>query len=91
MSREFDPKLPVWVSTVHSSKGLEYRCAHIVSADELSTFNAHERRVVFMAITRAKTTLDIYHLKPLHAFFASALAKPNADKVSIKNLFGKKS
>lgn len=91
MSREFDPQLPIWVSTVHSSKGLEYRCAHIVSADELSSFNAYERRVVFMAITRAKTTLDIYHLKPLHAFFASALAKPNADKISIKNLFGKKS
>ena len=90
MSRDFDPALPVWVSTVHSSKGLEYRCAHIVSADELSSFNEHERRVAFMAVTRAKTILDIYHLKPLHAFFASALAKPNADKISIKNLFGKK-
>ncbi|MGE8062388.1 ATP-binding domain-containing protein [Pseudomonas sp. NPDC089547] len=90
MASDFDPNLPIWVSTVHSSKGLEYRCAHIVSADELSSFNEHERRVVFMAVTRAKTILDIYHLNPLHAFFASALAKPNTDKVSIKNLFGKK-
>ena len=90
MSTEFNPDLPIWVSTVHSSKGLEYRCAHIVLADELSVFNEHERRVVFMAVTRAKTILDIYHQKPLHAFFASALAKPNEDKVLIKNLFGKK-
>ncbi len=90
MSREFDPALPIWVSTVHSSKGLEYRCTHVVSADDFSAFNKHERRVAFMAVTRAKTVLDIYHDKPLHAFFASAIAKPNVDKISIKSLFGRK-
>ncbi|CAB3714299.1 ATP-binding domain-containing protein [Achromobacter kerstersii] len=92
MSRTmFDPKLPVWVSTVHSAKGLEFRSAHVIAADLFPKYQKHERRVVFMAVTRAKTALTIYHDKPLHPFFASALAKPNPTKIAVKNLFGKKS
>lgn len=91
MSRDFDPTLPVWVCTVHSSKGLEFRCVHLVAADMLAEFREHERRVAFTAVTRAKTALAIYHDQPLHAFFASALAKPNTEKIAIKNLFGKPS
>jgi superfamily I DNA/RNA helicase len=56
----------------------------------VADFKKHERRVVFMAITRAKTALTIYHEHPLHPFFASAVARPNFQAVSIKNLFGKK-
>lgn len=89
MSRDFDPTLPVWVSTVHSSKGLEFRCAHVVAADLFAEFHEHERRVAFMAVTRAKTALTIYHDQPLHPFFASALAKPNAEKITYKQIFGK--
>ncbi|WP_418320467.1 ATP-binding domain-containing protein [Piscinibacter sakaiensis] len=89
MSKDFDPTLPVWVSTVHSSKGLEFRGVHVVAADTMAEFREHERRVVFTAVTRAKTALNIYHDQPLHAFFAAALAKPNTNKISIKNLFGK--
>lgn len=91
MSRDFDPTLPVWVSTVHSSKGLEFRCVHVVAADQFAEFREHERRVAFTAVTRAKTSLTIYHDQPLHAFFASALAKPNAEKITVKQLFGKAS
>lgn len=89
MSRDFDPTLPIWVSTVHSSKGLEFRCAHVVAADLFAEFHEHERRVAFTAVTRAKTALAIYHDQPLHPFFASALAKKNAEKISVKQLFGK--
>lgn len=91
MSRDFDPVLPIWVSTVHSSKGLEFRCVHVISADLFAGFREHERRVAFTAVTRAKAALTIYHNKPLHAFFASALAKPNTEKISVKQLFGKAS
>ncbi len=89
MSGNFDPTLPVWVSTVHSSKGLEFRCVHVVAADQLAGFQKHERRVVFTAVTRAKTALTIYHDQPLHPFFASALAKPSTEKITVKKLFGK--
>jgi superfamily I DNA/RNA helicase len=87
---DFDPSRPIWVSTVHSAKGLEFRCVHVITADLVADFKKHERRVVFMAITRAKTALTIYHEHPLHPFFASAVARPNFQAVSIKNLFGKK-
>lgn len=89
VSSDFNPALHVWVSTVHSAKGLEFRCAHVVAADLFSAFRDHERRVAFMAVTRAKTALTIYHDKPLHAFFSAALAKPQAKKVTVANLFGK--
>lgn len=88
MSKYFDPALPVWVSTVHSSKGLEFRSVHIISADSFADFRQYERRVIFTAITRAKTTLNIYHDAALHVFFSSALAKPSAEKVSVKKMFG---
>lgn len=91
MAKDFDPTLPVWVSTVHSSKGLEFRCVHLIAADLFAGFHEHERRVAFTAVTRAKTALTIYHDQPLHAFFASALAKPNSEKIAIKQLFGKAS
>lgn len=91
MSQEFDSNCAVWVSTVHSAKGLEYRCCHILGADGFAEFREHERRAVFTAVTRAKTSLTIYHEKELHAFFASSLAKKNTSKIETKNLFGKKS
>lgn len=91
MSRDFDPTRPVWVSTVHSSKGLEFRCVHVVAADLFAGFREHERRVAFTAVTRAKTALTIYHDQALHAFFASALAKPNTEKITVKKLFGRAS
>ncbi len=91
MSREFDPTLPIWVSTLHSSKGLEFRCVHFMAADTVAKFREHERRLVFTGVTRAKTALTIYHDQPLHAFFASALAKPNTEKITVKKLFGKAS
>lgn len=89
MLESFDSTVPVWVSTVHSSKGLEFRCVHVVAADQLAKFQKHERRVVFTAVTRAKTALTIYHEQPLHPFFASALAKPCTEKITVKKLFGK--
>lgn len=91
VSSSFDSTAHVWVSTVHSAKGLEFRCAHVVAADLFRKFLDHERRVAFMAVTRAKTALTIYHDKPLHAFFAAALARPNPAKVTTRNLFGKAS
>lgn len=89
MSMDFDSTAPIWVSTVHSSKGLEFRCAHILAADLFADFHEHERRVAFMAVTRAKTILNVYHQAPLHPFFASSLAKPNAQKIKVPQLFGK--
>jgi superfamily I DNA/RNA helicase len=88
MSRDFDTTKPIWVSTIHSAKGLEFRTAHIVSADLISRFNEHSRRLAFTAITRAKTALSIYHEKDLPPFLDSALGIRNERKVEVNDLFG---
>lgn len=89
LASDFDSTKPVWVSTVHSAKGLEFRCCHILTADDFARFTKYERRAVFTAITRAKTALSIYHREDLHPFFAAALAKKSGKKIAIHNLFGK--
>ncbi|MDF3822246.1 ATP-binding domain-containing protein [Leptospira sp. 96542] len=88
--RDFDPEKPIWVCKAHSSKGLEFRCVHLVAADMVAQFHEYERRLAFTAVTRAKTSLVIYHEDELHAFFAAALAKPPKEKIKTAMLFGKK-
>jgi superfamily I DNA/RNA helicase len=85
---DFDPKLPVWVSTIHSAKGLEFRSVHLLDSEKTANFNAHARRLAFTAVTRAKTALIIYHEKELLPFFAAALATKNDKKIVLKDLFG---
>jgi superfamily I DNA/RNA helicase len=88
-SRNFDPERPIWVSTVHSAKGLEFRAVHLVNANLIANFNAFSRRLAFTAITRAKTALVIYFDSELPPFLAAALATECATKIPLKALFGK--
>ncbi|CUJ53575.1 ATP-binding domain-containing protein [Achromobacter xylosoxidans] len=90
MEQDFDSSKPVWVATMHSAKGLEFRCVHIMAADTIKRFNAHARRLAFTGVTRAKTALSIYHESPLLPFFSAALAKKETEKISVDRLFGKK-
>jgi len=90
LSRDFDPACPIWVSTVHSAKGLEFRCVHLLAAETIAKFTDRSRRVAFTAVTRAKTALIIYHEADLPPLLAGALAKKSGKKVEVRNLFGKK-
>lgn len=87
--RNFDSSKPIWVCKAHSAKGLEFRCVHLVAADMVARFHEHERRLAFTAVTRAKTSLVVYHQDELHAFFAAALASPPKEKIKTSMLFGK--
>ena len=87
----FEPNKPIWVSKVHSSKGLEFRCVHLISAEMVAKFHEHARRLAFTAVTRAKTSLAIYYDEELLPFFSAALAKPPKEKIKMSMLFGKKS
>ena len=64
---DYDPTLdstrPIYIMTVKSCKGLEFRTVHWLFADELS----HHHRVedYYTVITRAKTSLDIYYTESL--------------------------
>lgn len=84
----FDLKHPVVVSTIHSGKGLEYRCVHIPSAESLK-FMPHSRELIYTAVTRAKTTVTIYHEEPLHDFLEDAInaGAPPPAPVSLDSLF----
>ena len=70
--RMFDPKRRIVVSTIHSSKGTEFRCVHFVAVDDFPCFT---REKAFTAVTRAKTTLDIYHEFPMNGALESAVAQ----------------
>ena len=77
--RAFDSQHRVIVSTLHSAKGTEFRSVHFVAADDFPYFT---REKAFTAITRAKTTLDVYHSQPMEGALESALAQPVAPNLN---------
>lgn len=85
----FDENTQICVSTCHATKGLEFRALHFAGADKLRGM-PRRRNVAFTTVTRAKTSLDIYHDRELPAFFAGALAKlnPANELPNLGDLFG---
>jgi superfamily I DNA and RNA helicase len=88
----FDRSHRVCVSTIHSAKGLEFRTLHILGADMLKHFANFQRRVAYTAITRAKTTLHIYHSTDLPGFIQNAIASLSKPPgiAKLPDLFSKK-
>jgi DNA helicase IV len=80
---------PVVVTTVQGAKGLEFRAVHLLAADKLKRF-ARQRNLTYTAVTRAKTTLVVYHQESLSGYFekglqACEIAKPV--EPNLKDLF----
>lgn len=69
----FEREKPICVCTIHSAKGLEFRTLHIVGTDLLKKFQ-HQRRLAYTAVTRAKTSLSLYHGADMPPFLGSAVA-----------------
>lgn len=72
---EMDPERPICVSTVHGAKGLEFRSVHFASAETVVSHGASRKRLAFTGVTRAKSSLTIYHNSPLPTFFNAAVAR----------------
>jgi superfamily I DNA/RNA helicase len=87
----FQPTTCVCVCTIHASKGLEFRTVHLVGAEHVKKFR-NQRKMAFTAITRAKTTLSIYHSGSLPGYFEEAVDSVQAYKPlpNMKAVFGKK-
>jgi superfamily I DNA and RNA helicase len=87
----FDLSRRVCVCTIHSAKGLEFRTVHVPSCEYAKRFQ-HQRNLLYTAITRAKTSLTLYHCGPIPGYLESAWAKlnPAANPPDIKQLFGGK-
>ena len=79
--RAFDAQRRVIVSTLHSAKGTEFRSVHFVAAGDFPYYTGEK---AFTAITRAKTTLDVYHSCPMKGALEAALAQqivPNLNEI----------
>jgi len=80
---------PVVATTVQGAKGLEFRAVHMMAADKLKRFPT-QRNLTYTAVTRAKTTLVVYHVGNLAGYFekglkACEIAKPV--EPDLKDLF----
>ena len=86
----FDANVRICVSTLHAAKGLEFRALHVVSCGDFRG-RPLPRALAFTAITRAKTTLDLYYSTPLLGFIDQALSSlvPRKELPGISDLFGK--
>jgi superfamily I DNA/RNA helicase len=87
----FDDSKPICVCTIHAAKGLEARAVHIAAADGLKKFQ-QQRKLAFTGVTRAKTSLAIYHEGDLPGYLQSAIdgLNPPKGKPPIDSLFGRK-
>jgi superfamily I DNA/RNA helicase len=87
-----DPGRPIWLSTIHSAKGLEFRTLHIAALEHAKSFRGAQKRLVYTAVTRAKTALSLYHSAPLPAYLRGALARtgPVVAPPDISAAFGRR-
>ena len=70
---QFEQRKSICVSKLHSAKGLEFRAFHILAAEGLKKFPM-QRELTFMGVTRAKTSLCIYHSDSLPGYLEGALS-----------------
>ncbi|GAA0325530.1 hypothetical protein GCM10009087_39820 [Sphingomonas oligophenolica] len=83
------PDRPVVVTTVQGAKGLEFRAVHMIAAEKLKKYRT-QKNLTYTAVTRAKTTLVVYHEGGLAGYFekglnACEIAKPI--EPNLKDLF----
>jgi superfamily I DNA/RNA helicase len=69
----FDPQKRVIVTTLHGAKGLEFRALHLLAMDMVKNFGL-QRNMTYTAITRAKTSLAIYHNGALPSYLEKGMS-----------------
>lgn len=72
-----DPDRPIIILTEQGCKGLEFRALHWLFANELTHHRTDER--YYTIVTRAKTSLDIYHSGNLPQTLARSYAEKKKD------------
>jgi superfamily I DNA/RNA helicase len=73
--QSISPNRPIWVSTVHGAKGLEFRGVHFAAAETTSSAGSGQKRLAYTAVTRAKTALSVYHDAHLPGYLDAAVQK----------------
>lgn len=77
-----DATRPICVSTVHGAKGLEFQAVHFAAAETVRSCGSNQKRVAFTGVTRAKSSLSIYHDGQLPGYLNAAL-DPYRDQTEI--------
>jgi DNA helicase IV len=81
---------PIIVTTMHSAKGLEFRAVHLFALDTITKLDNHQR-VAYTAVTRAKTSLALYHERAIPGYIEQGIVAATgapAHKPAIAELFG---
>jgi DNA helicase IV len=86
----FRPATSVCICSLHAAKGLEFRTVHLVGADGFPAFRDRQKRMAYTAITRAKTSLNLYAIDPLPGYLRQAVfdANPEPDPPELEAIFG---
>lgn len=86
---ELQAEKPVFVGTMHSAKGLEFRALHLMGLEEISKTRSQQKKLAYMSATRAKTSLTVYRFTTLPAYLEAAIATalPKPTKPTIEDLF----
>ncbi|MEK7992988.1 MAG: ATP-binding domain-containing protein [Planctomycetota bacterium] len=85
----FGANTSVCVCSLHAAKGLEFRTVHLVGAEGFPAFRDKQKRMAYTAITRAKTSLNLYSVDPLPGYLAQAVydANPQPDPPDLDAVF----
>lgn len=89
----FDPEKRICLCTMHDAKGLEFRAMHLAFVEHVTRMGDTQKRLCFTSVTRAKTSLSVYHVRALPGYLEQARDKnaPPKPLPSVGALFpGKK-
>lgn len=81
----FTSEKRIHVMTIHAAKGTEFRAVHIFNAEDLANHPLNRSRIGYTAITRAKTSLNVYRTENTNRKFENAFSEPQA--FTIDDLF----
>ncbi len=63
---------PIIITKMHSAKGLEFRALHIAGFEYIHRLGATQKKICYMGVTRAKTSLSVYYSGNLVGYFDQA-------------------
>ena len=88
LTLSLDQEVRICVSTIHAAKGLEFRALHVLSCDKFKG-RPLPRSLSFTAVTRAKTSLDLYYSDSLLGFIEEAISsiQPPREMPQLSDLF----
>jgi superfamily I DNA/RNA helicase len=78
----FEAGRRIIVTTIHGAKGLEFRALHLLGMEKVANFRKVQRNLAYTAVTRAKTSLAIYHDGALPGYLENGIRAATNDVVS---------